>query len=581
METKANLNSTAPEKDSVEGRSIISTFKDRIYLTSFLVSLAFLGLTFLVFRPHFQFNDDTFVLLLLKGVGMVGAPTALNQRENIFLCWVLKELYIFLPSIQWYSWFLVATQFLSFWALMAAFQMGSQRSFKFVLFLFVSAVLFMYFFANLQWTNTSSLASIGAFFLLASLWREDGKRFGIAPYLLAFVLIVFSIELRSSSFFLIAVLSLPVLWDLAWKKKLTPARVRILGFTFGTLVLSLSMVAFDYHYYHQDPGWVKSIDFFNQHFELHETRNPVYNEQTKAVFDSVGWTANDLAMFQNWYFLDEDIYSVEHLKKLCEYFPKWGVDKTSSDSPLSEKLSNLNTQLALYSFIAILFLIPWRSFRFMLVNAFWMFAVMYVLMVYEKLPERVYLPALLFLALLAVFYAVPKWDNPAAGTAQKKGYLNIAVVLALVLAGFNVFFLQREITKNQKWNQYEHLLNNEMDQFHPQDDQLYVIWDSAFPYELMGAFDDYECFRHFNVAVLTWFQRSPTTRAMLNRFGVNHLFRDLVDNPKVFLICSPWELNAYRTCMMEKYQMPIDPEPAVSGNFFTAYRIHSVSTGSR
>jgi hypothetical protein len=63
---------------------------------------------------------------------------------------------------------------------------------------------------------------------------------------------------------------------------------------------------------------------------------------------------------------------------------------------------------------------------------------------------------------------------------------------------------------------------------------------------------------------------------MLGRFGVKNLFEDMVDNPKIYLICTPWEVNAYKTYMIQKHDRMIDLVPAFSSPYFTAYQARSV-----
>lgn len=183
MKAQGHLLETNPPKISNSPTSIVALFyklilyfSDKPFFTSFLITLGLVLLIYAFFRPHFQYADDVQVLLLLKGVGLTQAPSALNQRENILLCSLLKTLYKLFPGFQWYSGLLVLTQFLSFWALLTAFQWGGHKGFRTLLFLFASAGLGAYFFSNLQWTMTSSLAGLGGILLMAALWREKDRQ---------------------------------------------------------------------------------------------------------------------------------------------------------------------------------------------------------------------------------------------------------------------------------------------------------------------------------------------------------------------------------------------------------------------
>jgi hypothetical protein len=63
-----------------------------------------------------------------------------------------------------------------------------------------------------------------------------------------------------------------------------------------------------------------------------------------------------------------------------------------------------------------------------------------------------------------------------------------------------------------------------------------------------------------HMIVLAVGQRSPDTAAMMEHFKVRDLARDLVDNPKFFLICRPYEEGLYKTRMKERYGMEVEFE---------------------
>jgi hypothetical protein len=231
----------------------------------------------------------------------------------------------------------------------------------------------------------------------------------------------------------------------------------------------------------------------------------------------------------------------------------------------------------LFLFALLLFL-PARIFPYVSLYGLWIFLIWLFLMFYLRMPERVFLPPLLFLKDMVIFYAVPKNKGQGETRTTSTWTFKGGVVSLVLLSFFTFFFLQKEFAKNKNWSYNESVLNASTAGFHPQDNQLYVIWDSAFPFELMGAFDDFELFRHFHVVMLAGHQRSPQAHSMMTHFGVKNLFRDLVDNPDLFLICSRYEMDLYKAHMREKHQMETDFEAVFTSPFFAAYRIHSVKT---
>jgi hypothetical protein len=78
------------------------------------------------------------------------------------------------------------------------------------------------------------------------------------------------------------------------------------------------------------------------------------------------------------------------------------------------------------------------------------------------------------------------------------------------------------------------------------------------------------------VIALDWFQRSPIISTMMDRYGLKNLFKDMVDNPKVFLIAHKDELNFYQIYMKEKYKKDINFKVYFNSGQFTVLSVHSL-----
>ncbi len=548
----------------------------RPFLASFLAALLLTAPVLAVFRVYFQLNDDHFALFLLKGIGLSGAPSEFNQLENVLLCLCLKNLYAHFPQIQWYSGFLVLSQFLSFWALLAAFQMGSHRLFRTFLFLLGSAVISIHFFTDIQWTLTAALAAIGAILLLAAVWRREDAKF-LPPALgLAFVLLLVSVLIRGSALLLVSLASVPAVLYLAWKNPMTPHRRSTLGFVGMTALLSLAAVAFHHYYYFHDQAWADSTRFFNAHNELEDFRNPVYNETTKPFFDSIGWTELDLGLFKNWYFMDPDTYSLEKLQKLNDYFPHFAFDKSQQET-FAKMFSDYPTDLLILFFMTLLPFLPPRALRLMVANAAWILGVIVFCMLYLKIPERVYLPCFFLNSNWAIFFAVPQKPGLGENQGASPWAHKLGAVLLTLMFLLSLYFIPIQYRINSDWSSQEQELKAAVEDLNPQDGQLFVAWGSTFPFEKIGAFDDDGFLRHFHFVSLSWIQRAPPTQAMLGQFGLKNLFQDMVDNPSVFLICTPHQWYLYRAYMKEKYNREVYVKDAFRSEPFNVYRIQSTN----
>ncbi len=545
------------------------------FLAAFLAALFLYAPILLLFKAYFQWDDDYYSVLLLKGIGLSWSPSEWNILENVLLCRALKSLYLHFSAIEWYGSLFVFTHFLSAWALLAAFNLGTNRLFKAVLFMLGSIVLRVRFHIQMEWTIVSATAAIGAFLLLAALWRQNARQFQKPALGLAFSLIILSILIRPYSILLISLASMPAAFYLSWQAEMTPFHRTILRFLAVTAALAGAVLAFHYYDYSRNPAWRDYEAVTGQYVGLSQFRNPVYDKTSKPLFDSLGWSVNDLDLFNHNYFMDTDTYSAEKLKKINSYFPQFDFDKKGYQDSFRAMFASPGFLSASTFFLASLPFLEGTSLGFILADAVWTAMVLCLFQWYFKMPERIFIPCLYLLNNLSVFFAVPKIrffskKLPSFSPASRFG----TALMSLYLL-FTAYILLSHYSAIRYWAAEETQLKVSVKNLNPQDDQVFVTWGSAFPFVKIGAFDDDEFLRHFHIISLDWFQRSPTTTAMMDHYGLKNVFNDLVDNPKAFLICDPHEWDLYRIYMKEKYNRIVNCKIDYQSGQFTVLSIHS------
>jgi len=162
-------------KGSAAFSKISLFFFDKPYFTALLTAFLLFFPILYFFKIYFQLNDDYWALFILKGTVLNRAPSEWNLLENVILCLGLKDLYLKFPAIQWYTWFFVTAEFLSLWAILASFQLGSSRFFKTSFFIISSVALEIHFFDCLQWTMVAEVAAgaTGDFYHWDWRWRSS------------------------------------------------------------------------------------------------------------------------------------------------------------------------------------------------------------------------------------------------------------------------------------------------------------------------------------------------------------------------------------------------------------------------
>lgn len=545
------------------------------FIAAFILAFALCSLILIFIKPFFEWDDDYYVRFLLKGIVLSFTPSEFNYLINPILGFVLKNLYGFFPTIEWYGSFSILAQFLSLWAILASFNLGTNRCFKSLLFVLGFAVLEVKFLTELQWTTVATSAAIGAFLLLTATMKRKNSRFLKPALVFAFILIVISVLVRPDSLWLICVAGIPGFIYLFRNRGQLPHRREIILFFVFTVIVSVALAAIYNYCYFQDDAWWNSLNLFKQHNELFDFRNPFYNKNTEPLFSSLGWTANDLKLFKYDYFLDPNTYSLEKLQILNNYFPKFDFNKSAQDT-FAIMFANLYFQMAVIFIACALFFLREGALYFILFDIVWTAVLLCFCHWYLKIPPRIFLPCLFLLGNLAIFLASPRTKRP---------FNQWKIVPLLIVFVFACKALGMANSAHLYQNSLEQDLKASVKSLNPQDDEVFVTWGDAFPYAKNGAFDDDTFLDHFHAISLDWFQRSPITQDMMFHYGLKNVFKDLVDNPKAFLICSSDELYFYNLYMNEKFGIDTRFQPYFTSAQFTVYRVWSVqkikTTGSK
>jgi hypothetical protein len=490
---------------------------------------------------------------------------------------LLKSLYQGFPTVPWYGFYLFLPLGSGIWAFLAALWTARAPWPSLGFFLLAFLGIYTFFFYQLSFTITPNLEVQGGLFLLASLW-ECPERKKALFFLLSSLLFLSASIIRLDGFLLALFTALPFILYLLIRRRpgvsLKPWAQFLAHLTLGVVALAL----FSHQYGQGNPEWKTFLDFDHHIEQLLNYRDTFYDEKTKPYFDEVRWSQNDLNLFHEMCYIDHDKFNCENFEKLIPHFPR-GTNggKPGTINSIRDLLTDWRA-LVLIILSFVFFLFNKSSERLLyLINALWVIGLLFLLIYFYRAPERVYLPMLCFLMNLALFHAQP--SDTQVRPAQILGCLtrtNLLLVMSaiLILAGpFRQYHSYDQLLQAK-----EQFLNKCLETLQPKKDELYVIWDSSFPYESTNAFDSFEKFRNFNIFPLAVFQNSPQCQTTLARFQVHEVFKDLVDNPKIFLVCHNPETLYYGQYMLEKYRIPTYPEKTFSNGLFplfNIYRVHS------
>jgi hypothetical protein len=545
------------------------------FLNSFLFTSLCFGLVLFLFKPYFTTDDDPFTIFVTKGMGIALHPSEYIFWLNILVGLGLKNLYAAMPEMPWHGLLLFSTLFVGFWALLLSFLYSGNSRLKIILFAICFVGIDIHFLINPHFSITALLAFEGGFFLLMSL--RENKIESIPALALANACFFLSALVRIEAFCLGILLITPIfIYEISKKQKPFFDKKTLTAFI-TTSALILSSLFANHFLYQKNKTWNDFLSYNSTFGHLISFRYLEYDENQKAIYDDIHWTKNDLDLFRNWYLLDKDKYSYENLKKLDHSIPLSDLDKKNNSQPFSQIFTSPIAQtIYLFSLCLIAFL-SFRKAVTVFLMMLWVLLIHSYLFYFMKSPPWLFEPLLVFIPHLCVSFSLPfhvdkeeKNLNPIVTSKTSKSLiLGLLITSSFFIGGIDYFVNQSKQKSEKDLKYFIHQLN-------PQPNQLYITWHNTIPYEGINAFDSFDEFKNFNIFALHEFQRTPVGQEMLDHFGIKFLFAEMVDNPNLFMICTPTEGALYSKYMFEKYHWIIVAKNVFDCPYFHVYRITSL-----
>ncbi|MGH9550824.1 MAG: hypothetical protein ACRD3W_15700, partial [Terriglobales bacterium] len=187
-----------------------------------------------------------------------------------------------------------------------------------------------------------------------------------------------------------------------------------------TLAVALAFVAllaaaneafsfYDSHDYARDPQWATFVRFNDSINKIGDYRRLVMSDRTKPVFDSIGWTENDMHIMRYYEFaVDPQLFSPEKCERLLNVSP-WHRADLSVKVAKKKLMMFVCNCYVVPSILLALLILPFahtgflnRRSQLVLFSGFaGLLATIFCLM---KLETRITLPVFAWLAMLAVYY---------------------------------------------------------------------------------------------------------------------------------------------------------------------------------
>ena len=271
------------------------------FLLSIAIIMVRFGLFFGLADPRFETNDDAGMMGIAMGSDF-SAPTEHLVYINVVIGWALKTLYSWSKSINWYTFFQYLVHAVSMVALLYIFLRQKRPWFGLGAFLAVFVFFELRFLLYLQFTTTAFVAAQSGLLLIVFGGTATKKALKITA---GVCLVVLGGLIREHSMYMATLLAVPPFLYTLFRTR----SLRVPIFAAVAVAVSIGASAFDDWYYTQNEGWREYSDYNKVLSSLHVGPKIPYDETTKPVFDSIGWSENDLDLFMAWFPADPEVYS--------------------------------------------------------------------------------------------------------------------------------------------------------------------------------------------------------------------------------------------------------------------------------
>lgn len=543
--------------------------------------------------PAYETNDDVIMMRIASGL-LTGEPSPRLVHTSILIGEFLAALYSAAPSIDWYSWYLVGVHFVAATCLLRLLLEQQRPVIACVAFALLFVLFEARFLLQLQFTTTAAVAAASGVVLLLSPGGASGRT---RRLLLTSggVLLVVAAMIREQAFYMTVMLSLPLFLAQMLERQ---GRIRCAWFAV-TVLLGFGAVGYDHYVSSNDAKW-RSFDQRYADIKIIVDRDIlVFEGERQALFDDVGWSANDLMLLRSRFFDDPHLVSAEQLRRVAEaaFSKQWRRDDWLAY--LVAYTGEIPIHIGLTLLIMLFCVIgTGRERRLraatmglgLLLMAALMFA---YLALFMKLADRVALSALyvvnvvlftnclqpdrpqagslaardtLFVLRYAIRVRMP-WARPGElgtkGPRSLRGRLRITprgLVLALLAAGFvwagaaHADRLWELNERNMRRHEaYDRLTTLMFTDFRRAGDTVkFVTWGNAFPYEWCPPFSGGHKVLRPRFILWGWTTPSPHHDRALQANEIESTVDALLTDPNVYLVCWPYQKELFEQYVRER-----------------------------
>ena len=547
--------------------------EDQKFTSSVILNIFLFGTFFLFFTPRFESNDDISMMEIASG-NFHGGPNEFLIFINIIIGNLMKYLYTVMPLYNWYVILLYMIQFIAMVIVFYIFLKHSSTAYNYLLYIAFFIIMLMPFIALLQFTTTAFLAGSSGMLLLITLSEGSNTKRSWVLLGVGILMVLLSGLLRINVFYLVLLLFAPLTIAMIIK---TRNIIKIVPLVIAVALFFGAMIYNNLSYYNEDPEWQYYYQYSKLRAQLTDYPYYAWDENTSKIYEDVGWSENDVAMFRSWSFADQEKFSLEDLSYIVANITPFTRGFNDAYETFERAISNLGRTRLLFISACFLLAISFTRKNEKLVLIATVFIIMLAAFFFSylgRLPFRIILLLTYTIGLVSLYYLSMRHNillYKVKIIDSQKAFL-FAFLAIYILTVIPFFAINARSSDSNRIDQvkmnafFNELLSH---------DYIYAMWSLGLRARPVPAFYSEQSRDLKLFAVGGWIIPSPHHNYILNKYSIDNAYYALLKED-VLLISRPREIRFLEQYMNENYGLKVKIERASDFTEGRVYRVKEV-----
>lgn len=523
---------------------------------SIVISIILLIIFCILTNPYFETNDDPAMKNLVERVNMDSDGLVIFQ--NIVYNKILLFLYDSFDSINWYVIIQLFFCFLSISVLSYVILRKSGNIFGMVTLFAVLPFISFQIIHIFQFTRIAAFVSTAGIILLYYSLDCKFKCEKIVSFILGIIILLFGSWFRFESMMMVAVVLssvgiVKIIQICIYKNDILKNKLKkIFSFILAFIIAFSIPFAFKFinSCYYQSEQLQEYVEFNGLRSNVYDYGFPSFDINNN-VYKEIGISDYDIKYYSTSWNMDLSVLTNDNLKKIVG-----AKEQCNNDLDLFTCIKSVVGECFLRSIYPYLFVL-FVFFAFLaiisdkkkVINAIMLICMMLLIFFYlryiGRIADRVCI-GVYFAGIIAMIYSIDYKSLLSRCYCCKKMRNSIIAVCALIILGVNIFI----ITMLYDYQVNHYYINNNksieskyfFSEISKDSDSLYVMDTFGVHYMLSDTYNIFETANRGSlkniVSLGGWSVNWPSTQNTYNRYGVENIYKDCINNDHIFLILS-------------------------------------------